>query len=205
MSVLARPLTFASLRCDRSRAEPGIRYMDLSDGALIARVRGGDVEAYRFLVDRHYPDCLRYAQRVLGNDADAEEAVQDSFERAYRFLNRFDENRKFKGWLFGILLNRCRTVGAARGRSEDILISLDVLDAIEVPCVRPPELELDLAHALMQLEPLHREALVLKYADDWTYEEIAEATGTRVSALKMRVKRARERLMELLRGVYDVE
>lgn len=205
MSALARPLPLASLRCDRSRAEPGIRYMDLSDGALVARVRAGDVEAFRFLVERHYADCLRYAQRVLGNDADAEEAVQDSFERAYRFINRFDENRKFKGWLFGILLNRCRTVGATRGRSENILISIESLDAVDTPSVRPPELELDLARALMQLEPLHREALVLKYADDWTYEEISEATGARVSALKMRVKRARERLLELLTGVYDVE
>ena len=178
--------------------------MDLSDGALVARVRGGDVEAYRFLVERHYADCLRYAQHMLGNGADAEEAVQDSFERAYRFLNRFDENRKFKGWLFGILLNRCRTA-ATRGRGEDILISLHALDGMDAPSVRPPDLELDLARALMQLEPLYREALVLKYAADWTYEEIAEATGTRVSALKMRVKRARERLLELLRGVPDVE
>ena len=56
----------------------------------------------------------------------------------------------------------------------------------------------------MELDERHREALLLKYVDDWTYEEIAELTGSRVSALKMRVKRARTRLMELLRGAYDV-
>jgi RNA polymerase sigma-70 factor (ECF subfamily) len=182
----------------------GMCVMDVSDGELVARVRAGDVEAYRGLVERHYADCLRYATRMLGNDADAEEAVQDAFARAYRFLNRFDENRKFKGWLFGILLNRCRTSGATRHHMEGALVSIDELDSTTAPYSADAALDLDLQRALMMLEPQQRETLLLKYADDWTYEEIAEATGARVSALKMRVKRARAQLVELLRGAYDV-
>ena len=177
--------------------------MDLSDGELVARVRTGDVEAYRLLVERHYPDCLRYAMRVLGHDADAEEAVQDAFVRAYRFLNRFDENRRFKGWLFGILLNRCRTLGAARRANDGLFVSVGDLAGPD-GSYTAPSFDSDLQQALMRLEPAHREALLLKYADDWTYEEIAEVTGARVSALKMRVKRARAQLVELLRGTYDV-
>lgn len=178
--------------------------MDLSDAELVERVRAGEVESYRFLVERHYSDCLRYASRMLGNDADAEEAVQDSFERAYRFLNRFDGQRRFKGWLFGILLNRCRTAGASRRRHDQVLISIDDLKGHDAPQTQPDDFDLDLQRALMTMEPAQREALLLKYADDWTYEEMAAASGTRVSALKMRVLRARAQLTKLLQGVSDV-
>ena len=177
--------------------------MDLSDGELVAMVRGGNVEAYRQLVDRHYADCLRYARRTLGNNDDAEEAVQDTFARAYRFLHRFDCEKKFKGWVFGILLNRCRTVGAMRQRTDGALVSLDALDA-DGHAHANPEFDVDLQRALLRLDPSHREALLLKYADDWTYEEMADATGARVSALKMRVKRAREQIIQLLGGTHDV-
>lgn len=178
--------------------------MDLSDAELVERVRGGDVESYRFLVDRHYPDCLRYAARMLGNDADAEEAVQDSFERAYRFLNRYDGNRRFKGWLFGILLNRCRTAGASRRRHDRVLMSIEDLHGSDTPHTHQQDFDFDLQRALMGMEPAQRETVLLKYADDWTYEEIAAVTGTRVSALKMRVLRARAQLVKLLQGVHDV-
>jgi RNA polymerase sigma-70 factor (ECF subfamily) len=190
--------------CDHRPARTGISAMDLSDGELVTRVRGGDVNAYRQLVERHYADCLRYAMRWLGNAHDAEEAVQDAFVRAFRSLSRFDDNRKFKGWLFGILLNRCRTAGAMRGRTEGPLVSMEALTAAELSGDSHNRFDTDVQRALMTLEPSHREALLLKYVEDWTYEEIAELTGTRVSALKMRVKRARERLTELLRRVYDV-
>lgn len=191
-------------RCDDWTAGPSIYRMDFSDAELVERVRAGEVESYRFLVERHYPDCLRYASRMLGNAADAEEAVQDSFERAYRFLNRYDGRRRFKGWLFGILLNRCRTTGASRRRHDQVLISIDALHGRDAPHTQERDFDLDLQRALMAMEPAQREALLLKYADDWTYEEMASATGTGVSALKMRVLRARAQLMKLLQGVYDV-
>jgi len=179
--------------------------MALSDAEIVTRVRAGEVEAYRYLVERHYGDCLRYAWRALGNEADAEEAVQDAFARAYRFLHRYDEGKRFRGWLFGILLNRCRTMGAMRQRRDGGLVSLDSLETAEGASLgtRHPDLDgfdAEVQRALLRIEPLHREALLLKYADDWTYEEIAHATGARVSALKMRVKRAREQLLGLLRG-----
>ena len=190
--------------CDRLGVSAGIWYMDLSDGQLVARVRAGETDAYRGLVERYYGDCLRYATRTLGNDADAEEVVQDAFARAYRFLHRYDEEKRFKGWLFGIVINQCRTAASERQRRDGRLVSIDALPDAGVATPMPDELDPFLQRALMQLEPSHREALLLKYAEDWTYEEIADATGTRVSALKMRVKRAREQLIGLLGGAYDV-
>jgi RNA polymerase sigma-70 factor (ECF subfamily) len=174
--------------------------MELSDTEVVALVRAGDVDAYRLLVERHYATALRVAARMLDNHADAEEAVQDAFARGYRFLNRFDETRSFKSWLFGILMNRCRTALASRMRSDHVVFSMESYSA-QPSTVWPDgekERVMDVGAALMQLDPAHRETLLLKFADDWTYEQIAELTGTRVSALKMRVKRARAQLVALL-------
>lgn len=173
-----------------------------SDREIIARVRAGDAEAFRFLVVRHYPNTLRYAVRMLGNRQDAEEVAQDAFARAYRFLASWDGGRSFDGWLFGILVNCCRTSGARRTRTEEALVSYDVLeDASAEPGAAHDRDEVQ--RALLRLPALHREALLMKYVDDRTYEEIAQLTGTRVSALKMRVKRARAQLESMLRRQSD--
>ncbi|HEX8905479.1 MAG TPA: sigma factor, partial [Longimicrobiaceae bacterium] len=75
------------------------------------RARDGDDAAFAALVDRYYDGCLRYAVRMLGSRADAEEAVQDAFVRAHRSLVRYDHRDRFRAWLLGILVNRCRTRG----------------------------------------------------------------------------------------------
>ena len=134
---------------------------------------------------------------MLGNRQDGEEAAQDAFARAYRFLASWDGGRSFDGWLFGILVNCCRTTVARRTRREESLVSYDALESAPADASAADELD-ELQRALMRLPPLLREALLLKYVDDRTYEEIAEVTGTRVSALKMRVKRAREQLETLM-------
>jgi RNA polymerase sigma-70 factor, ECF subfamily len=179
-----------------------------SDALIVERVRDGDVDAFRFLVTRHYGGLLRYAMRMLGNTADAEEAVQDTFVRAYRSLARYDSSRPVDSWLWGILVNRCRTTGAQRSRRERLQddASAAVADG-DVPFVgstgRHHEPRPELQRALEQLPEAHREALLLKYLDERTYEEMNAVTGVSVSALKMRVKRAREQLEALLREVYD--
>ena len=82
-----------------------------SDAQVIRRVLAGDREMYAQLVDR-YRDCLgRYALRMLGERADAEDAVQETFVRAYRSLRRCEPDN-FGAWVYGILVNRCRTNGS---------------------------------------------------------------------------------------------
>lgn len=181
--------------------------MGLSDAEIVGRVRGGDADAFRFLVARYYAALLRYAVRMLGNRADAEDAVQDTFVRAYRSLGRYDSHRPVDAWLWGILVNRCRTVGAQRGRRERLeadagAAACDCIGPF-VPAEEPRDPRPELQRALAQLPASHREALLLKYQDDRSYEEMTELTGVSVSALKMRVKRAREQLEKLLREVYD--
>jgi RNA polymerase sigma-70 factor (ECF subfamily) len=161
----------------------------MTERAIIRQVLGGDVEAYASLVDRHYDRCARIAVRILGNREDAEEALQDAFLRAFRALGDYEDRERFAAWLTRILVNQCRTMLARTRRREAVFLD-----------VEPPEL----AHALAQLPKDQREAIVLKYADDLTYEEMARITGAGESALKMRVQRAFARLRALLQEVPSV-
>jgi RNA polymerase sigma-70 factor (ECF subfamily) len=168
-----------------------------SDAEVIRRVRDGDVEAFALLVDRYHDLLGRYALHLLGDRGDAEEAVQDAFVRAYRALPSYEERERFRPWILRILVNRCRSL-AGRRRTE---LPLDA-DAL---VWEPGELTVDamvlrdeLAHAMHQLPGEQREAVVLRFAEDLSFEEMSEVTGAGISALKMRVRRACERLRALL-------
>src|SRR3979409_1267643 len=94
----------------------GIHCVGTSDTALVHRVQAGDTGAYADLVARYRDRLGRYALHMLGNREDAEEVLQDAFVRAYRSLARCDDPERFGAWLYGILVNRCRTTGPPAGR-----------------------------------------------------------------------------------------
>lgn len=171
--------------------------MTESDGQVVQRVLGGDVEAFAVLVDRHHNRLARYALHLLGNRADAEEAVQESFLRAYRALPTYEDRGRCDAWLLQILANRCRTMVARRVElcelDESVLAWDDATHRAD-----QVELHEELAHALAQLPTDQREAIVLRYSEDKTFEEMSALTGAGVSALKMRVRRACDRLRALL-------
>ena len=177
----------------------------MSDRAIINRVLAGDVEAFAGLVDRHYARCARIALRILGNREDAEEAIQDAFLRAFKALGDYEERERFSAWLARILVNQCRTVLARTKRRDAVFPDLD-LRRLEFAVAADtddgtwPELEC----VLRQLPAAQREAIVLKYADDLTYEEMSRITGAGESALKMRIQRAFARLRALLQEVPSV-
>jgi RNA polymerase sigma-70 factor (ECF subfamily) len=178
----------------------------MTDAALIRCIRSGDRDAADMLVRRYYDECWRFAYRMTGHRADAEDAVQDTFLRALRALDRYHEQQRFRAWLFCILTNRCRTVLVRRRRTlrfvtDDRIdrIPAEVDDDCGDPHDRPPEYLADaLQNALGQLGSRYREAFLLKHAEGMEYIQMAEITGASVSALKMRVKRACESLRLLL-------
>jgi RNA polymerase sigma-70 factor, ECF subfamily len=176
------------------------------DAAIVARVLAGDAAAYATLVGRYRAQFARYAVRMLGNREDAEEALQDAFLRAFRSLAKCDDPERFSSWLFRILANRCRTAGSRRGRREQTFVrdEFALLDASEDHPEDRTAWREEIQRALMMLEADQREAFLLKHVEDLGYEEMAELTGTGVSALKMRVKRACERLRALLQEVHGV-
>jgi RNA polymerase sigma-70 factor, ECF subfamily len=177
----------------------------MSDRAIIQQVLAGDVETFARLVDRHYPHCARIAVRILGNREDAEEAIQDAFLRAFKALGDYEDRERFSAWLTRILVNQCRTVLARTKRRDALFAELDPrrLDFI-VAAVPDEGAWADLENVLGQLPAEQREAIVLRYADDLTYEEMSRITGAGESALKMRVQRAFARLRTLLQEVPSV-
>jgi RNA polymerase sigma-70 factor (ECF subfamily) len=184
----------------------GLSLQDDSDAAVVGRVLAGDSRAYALLVARYRAQFGRYAVRMLGSPEDAEEALQDAFVRAYRSLARCDDPERFGSWLFRILANRCRTAGTRRGRRDKTFVrdELAILDAAEEHPAERNAWREEIQRALMRLDDDHREAFLLKHVEELGYEEISELTGVGVSALKMRVKRACERLRVLLQEVHGV-
>lgn len=180
--------------------------VELSDAILVQQVLDGDSGAYARLVGRYRDRYGRFAVHMLGSEEDAEEALQDTFLRAYRALGRCEDPGRFGAWLYRILVNRCRTHGSRRGRRERTFVNDPVAlgsASEEHPAERGAWRE-EIEYALERLDARQREAFLLKHVEDLSYEEMAELTGVGMSALKMRVKRACDRLRELLREVEHV-
>lgn len=174
---------------------------DPRDAELVAAVVGGDVDAFTALI-RNYRDlCFRFALRYLGNRDDAEDALQEAFVRAFRGLATCREPERFGGWLYKIVVNECRTWAARGARRDRRLVNEVSLEIADPATSTDPAVGEEIEYALAQLVPEQREAFLLKYVEEMSYEEMAEITGVGVSALKMRVKRSCERLRELLEGV----
>ena len=172
----------------------------MTDAAVVKVVLAGDPDAFAVLVGRYYDRYARYAVHMLGNREDAEEALQDAFLRAYRSLAQYEERERFGAWLYRILVNQCRTVAAQRRRRELAFPDVDPAaadgPATAGPADDPAGERLDALLAL--LPPDQREAVVLKYTEDLTFEEMAAVTGAKVSTRKLRVKRALERLRKAI-------
>jgi len=171
-----------------------------SDAELVGRVLAGEVDLYSVLVRRYQDSFFRFATRMLGSRDDADDALQSAFLRAYRSLEKCREPARFGAWLYQIVVNECRTLGARHARRERRMVrGSDELEQafIELPESAPADLE-EIQRALQQLPADQREAFVLKYVEELSYEEMSALVRASESALKMRVKRACDRLRELL-------
>lgn len=147
---------------------------------------------------RHYADCYRFAYRMLGERADAEDVVQETFVRAFRGLGGYDDRDRFRAWLLRIASNRCRSFGSRRAWRSARLRLYHAL--VEPPAVAPSgdiTVE-DVQRALGGIAPKLREAFLLKHVEGLSYQEMMGVTGASESALKMRVKRACEALERML-------
>jgi RNA polymerase sigma-70 factor, ECF subfamily len=177
----------------------------MTDAELISRVLDGDADAFAVIVSRHADACARFARRMLGNQLDAEDAVQETFLRVHRSLGRYREEGRFRPWLFRILANQCRTFAVQRQRNRH----LEIADprALDRAAVESQERRFEhadgLQAALATLDPVLREAFVLKYGLELEYAEMTEITGAGISALKMRVKRACDALRPRLGALLD--
>ncbi|HET8624702.1 MAG TPA: sigma-70 family RNA polymerase sigma factor [Gemmatimonadales bacterium] len=180
----------------------GLSTVSETDAALVTRARDGDLGAFATLMSRYRDTLGRYAFHMLGSREDAEEAVQDSFVRAHRALADCRQPERFGAWLFTIMVNRCRT--AQRRLFHRRRHTEDLRDDVAATGDTSASIEWreEIARALAELRPHYREAFLLRYVEGLDYAEMARLTGAREPTLRMRVKRAGDRLRLLLRDVH---
>jgi len=173
------------------------------DSELARRAGAGDAEAFGELIRRHHARVAGLCARLLDNPSDADDAAQEIFLRAHRFLGKFRGEARFSTWLYRIALNHCRDRRRAGARRRSV--SLDALfeergDA--TPELREKTLsgaaQEDAAAAQAMLERLPegpREALLLRTQGS-SYAEIAQTLDCSLDAVKARLRRARRALAD---------
>ena len=172
----------------------------MTEAELIARAKRGDAAAYEELVRIYQGIAFRTAWLVAGNAADAEEAAQDGFVKAYRALWRFRAGAPFKPWLLQIVANEARNRRRAAGRRQALalrasggVVSGDAALSPETALLGTERRE-ELLAAVNRLEEHHRQAITCRYLLDLSEEETAAALGCRRGTVKSRLARALERL-----------
>lgn len=174
-----------------------------SDEELVRRTLAGDTEQFGHLVERYQEWLFQYALGMVLDRDSATDMVQDAFVRAYANLERCRNPSRFRYWLFRALRNRCLDYAKERRRRD---VPLDAVGPRPASDESPSDgaLRSDLrdriARALEALTAEQREAFLLHHVEDLPYDVMAELLGASVSALKMRVLRARELLRENLAG-----
>ena len=172
----------------------------LSEADLVAQARRGDAHAYEELVSAHQGIAFRTAYLLSGNAADAEEAVQDGFLKAYRALWRFRPGAPFRPWLLRIVSNEARNRRRSAGRREALRLRLAREAAPGDAAPSPGAALLDaerrdeLVGALNRLPERDRLAIACRYVLDLSEAETAAALGCRRGTVKSRLSRALERL-----------
>lgn len=173
---------------------------------IVDRVLKGDHDAYALLVDTYKGPILNLAYRMTGNFQDADDLAQETFVRAFRNISRFDPERRFFTWLYTISLNLIRN-HLRRNRPSIAPFPQDELSWHDFsdPDARSPEEDLmarqerqTLLECLRELPEDLREAVVLRYFQELSLEEVAKVSGISLSALKMRVYRGLDKLKVLL-------
>lgn len=173
--------------------------MELSDGEVVRRVLGGEVELYGVLVERYRQRFGRYATGLLRDVDAAQDALQEAFIRAFDSLEGLREPDGFGGWFYRILTNQCHNMRSRRRPQTDVTrVRIEAPDRTEAR-VEQGDMANAIDDALGELTEEQREAFLLKHVQGMSYEQMAEMLGAGEDALKMRVYRARDRLREILK------
>jgi RNA polymerase sigma-70 factor, ECF subfamily len=190
----------------RPDSSPAAAVADARQAAdvLALRARDGDAAAFTALVAHLHTKATRFAAQMTGASRDdVDDILQDAWIRTYRALPRYDSSRSFESWFFTILANCCRSLRTRlrqlqrRAAPLDEQLRDDLADAALATATRS---DVDRVHrALATLPTAQREAFLLHHLEGFSYEEIAEMTGTGVSACKMRAKRAMDTIRDRLR------
>jgi RNA polymerase sigma-70 factor, ECF subfamily len=183
-----------------------------AEAAAIRAVLGGNANAFQALVEAHQTRVYNLAYRMLGNEKEAEDAAQDAFTQAYARLRSYNPEWRFKTWVMTITSNLC--IDRLRRRKLEPMSFTDFAgnnsdnDADPVESAFESKEPLPDAVAakkqqyaaiqsmLRELPEEDRGMVVMFYWDDMSYDDIARATNTSMSAVKSRLFRARQKMAQ---------
>lgn len=179
--------------------------------ALVEAAAAGDEAAFSELVRLTHTEMYGLAYRLVGNEDDARDVLQEAYLRAYRSLSKFRGDAAFTTWLYRITANAAYTYMRRRGRHR--AESLEGIEEPESTVPRPDEVSQNLSlrgqltRRLRELPPEQRAVVVMKDVYDLPHDVIAKELGISVTAAKVRLHRARKRLRAALEseGVTDAE
>src|SRR5262245_43735513 len=178
-----------------------------SDDELLGRFAAGQPAALDELFRRYRQAAFRVAFRLLGNEADALDAVQEGFVKALTHLAGFQGRSSFKTWLLRVVSNAALDLGRSRGRRETLSLDTSSADGANERLLSADESGLGLERAdlrslldqaLATLSDVQRQTFVL-YADaGLSYREVAEVTSTSIGTVMSRLYYARQKLRAFL-------
>lgn len=183
---------------------------ELTDQEIAARVLAGDMQAYARLVDRHQGALLGLAVHLLGDPAQAEDAIQNVFIEAYKHLDRYDGQREFSYWLKGIARNLIKQELRTRTRYSDRLRRYheELLTRMQddpSAARRRSAVKSALAHCMHALPEDAREAIRLRFEEAQSCEDVAEGIGRGVQATYQLLYRVRLQLRDCVEDRLDHE
>jgi RNA polymerase sigma-70 factor (ECF subfamily) len=174
----------------------------LDEADLLERARAGDARAYEEIVHTYQGIAFRTAYLIAGNAADAEEAAQDGFVKAFRALRRFRRGAPFRPWLLAIVANEARNRRRSAGRRSALAVRAAAEPGSGGAAPSPETILLAreeqnrLLAAVNGLSDDARETIACRYFLDLSEEETATVLGVRPGTVKSRTARALDRLKE---------
>lgn len=180
-----------------------------TDELVVARVQGGDTEAFGELVARYEAKLLRYGRKFLARDEDRQDIVQDVFINAYQNIQSFDTAQRFSPWMYRIAHNAF--VNEIRKNERRPLLPFDFDTIIPHTAYEDPaESERDqkdmrayLEKGLSKIPSKYREVLILHYFEDMAYKDIADILQVPQGTVGIRLKRAKEALRGQYKDTYE--
>jgi RNA polymerase sigma-70 factor (ECF subfamily) len=196
-----RPAAFAHVAPEENRLLARAAGSDaaerLRERRLVREVQRGSTEALEELFRREWPRAYRAAYLVVHDAAAAEDIAQEAFLAAVRAIDRFDRRRPFGPWMHRIVVNRAIDLTRARALRHEV--DAAAADSAKAP-PDPPAMPLsgDVVAALRELSPEHRAVVALRFLFDYTPGEIARALDMPRGTVNSRLRRALDRLGEVL-------
>jgi RNA polymerase sigma-70 factor, ECF subfamily len=175
----------------------------LDEGETIGRVLGGDREAFADLVDTYKGPVFSLAFRMTGSTQDADDLTQESFLRAFKSLGRFRAGERFFPWLYTVSLNVIRNHLLKAKALPEEAAGIEMPDATD-PRGGPADAALGreqsrrLQAYLLRLPVPVREAMVLRFYEGMSFEDVASVTGDTISSAKMKVYRGLEKIRAMM-------